>query len=458
MGGPLPVPTRDPDESPPLPRLTIRHAADVDGQVMADHDPDGTWRARWTNGHGPELCWQPERRLAWLRHPGDARPESLMLAREVDLADPRGRARWLGEVAATRSTGPHAVGVTLLLAAVLDAAGVRVTGDETKALEQDASPVARLLAEFLAASTSGIRWLVDGMAVEGGLVAILGRPESFKSTAALQLGLSVAGGSLRWLGAALGPARPFVYVTAEKSGDSVREKFRRLAASLPPTEPVYVSHRAGVMFGNAAWRELIALVQRLGSSVVVLDTLASLAGPGFDENSGKDMSVALGAIRELCDHGATVFLVHHPAKHGEGAGGIRLRGHTSLWGEVDAVLEFVRPDRERPEGTIRVEPKDGDFRLVRFEWEAETFLVQPRTAVGLSAVAVAEVVDALSAGGPVTSDQILKEFPGHGRSAVLARLGEAVHSGLVGRKGKGPTTRYEPPPQPDDAVSDGWAS
>ena len=111
------------------------------------------------------------------------------------------------------------------------------------------------------------------------------------------------------------------------------------------------------------------------------DTVASLAGPGFDENSGRDMATVLAALRRLGDAGATVAACHHPAKHGEGTGGIRLRGHSSLWGEVDGVLEFTRPDRSIEAGLVRIEPKDGDLRLVPFRWDRETFLLEPEAGI-----------------------------------------------------------------------------
>ncbi len=188
-----------------------------------------------------------------------------------------------------------------------------------------------------------------------------------------------------------------------------------------------------------------------------MDTLASLSGPGFNENDGRDMSAALGAIRRLTDLGATVALAHHPAKHAEGSGGIIMRGHSSLHGEVDGSLQFTRPDREAEAGLIRAEPKDADLALVRFAWSRETFLLEPVDTVSiLTARSLAAVVGVLYAGDPLTADRIRAEFPGHGRSVFAERLGEAVDAGLIRRSGRGRATTYGPDSCVDDDFAKGW--
>ena len=303
------------------------------------------------------------------------------------------------------------------------------------------------LPEFLAAGTGPVSWF--GPVVEGGVAAFIGRPESFKSFAAMQLGLAGAcGGS--WLGLELGEPRPFVYLSAEKSGATVRDRLARMSATLQPAAPVWVVHRSGVTFGDrSSWRRVVALVRELGPrTFVVADTVASLAGPGFDENSGRDMAVVLGALRELVDAGATVAALHHPAKHGEGNGGIRMRGHTSLWGEVDGTIEFSRPDRSVEAGLARVEPKDGDLHLIPFRWDRSTFLLEQDAGVlPLTAASVASIVEALYVGSPLSAGRIAAEFTGHGRTIILERIREAVDAGLLARLGRGKATGYVPVPR-----------
>lgn len=297
-----------------------------------------------------------------------------------------------------------------------------------------------------------------GPIVEGGIAIHVGRPETFKTFGSLQLGFAGAcGGS--WLGYELGEPRPFVYVSAEKSRSTVRDRLTHLAAAMPPAAPVWVVHRAGITFGDKeGWGRLRELVGWLGPrTFVVVDTIASVAGPGFDENNGRDMAVVLGALRQLADLGATVAALHHPSKHGDGVGGIRMRGHTSLWGEIDATLEFTRPDRAVEAGLVRVEPKDGDLRLIPFRWRRETFLLEEDAGIlALTPTAIAAVVEALYDGTGLKAEAISARFPGSGRTVVLDRIAEAVRAGLIARTGQGRATAYIPMPRstrPDDSDS-----
>lgn len=352
-------------------------------------------------------------------------------------------------------------------AAAFRAEALRQAAEAERPLtEEEAAVVTRIrmlafpgqdLDEFLATGAGDVTWF--GPIVDGGLAAFVGRPESFKSMAAVQLGLAgAAGGS--WLGFELGEPRPFVYISGEKSRATIRDRLERMAAELAPAAPVRILHRAGVSFGDReAWGRVVELVAEYGPrTFVVCDTIASLAGPGFDENSGRDMATVLAALRQLGDAGATVAALHHPSKHGDGTGGIRLRGHTSLWGEIDCTLEFTRPDRSTEAGIVRIEPKDGDLALRAFRWDRTSFLVEPETAVlPATSAAIAAVVDALYQGDPLSAERIRAEFPGHGRTVMLDRLGEAVSAGLVARVGRGKATGYVPVPRamrPDESDSE----
>lgn len=316
-------------------------------------------------------------------------------------------------------------------------------------LDEHPDLIGKSLAAFLAESTAGVRYFVPNMIPEGALVAVLGRPETFKTFAMMQLGLAGAGGP-DWLGLGLGDRRPFLYVSNEKSPATVRERLRRMTADAPPVERVHIIHRRGVTFGDRhRWGEVLAVAADLGRPFAVCDTLASLTGPGFNENDGSHMAVALGALRQLTDLGATVALLHHPAKYGEGTGGIRLRGHTSLWGEVDSVVQLTREDRSVPVGTLRAEPKDGELQVIGFRWSAETFLIEADTSVRiLTARTIAEIVDTLYEGEPLSADAIRARFPKHSPSRFAEVLSEAMTGGLVARVGAARSTRYLPSGKP----------
>jgi hypothetical protein len=299
------------------------------------------------------------------------------------------------------------------------------------------------LDEFLDGGADGVEWF--GPIVVGGVAGFLGKPETFKSFGVLQLGLAgAAGGS--WLGMDLGAPRPFIYITGEKSAATVHDRLRRISLATRPVAAIRIVHKPGISFGDSSWQRIVDLVSAYGPRLfVACDTLASLAGPGFDENSGKDMSTVLGAMRRITATGATVAVVHHPSKHGEGTGGDRLRGHSSLWGELDGLVEFTRDARGEAVGTARIQPKDGEVHRVLFRWDPSTFLLTPSTdRPRLTATAVADIVRTKYAGSPIPAIDIFGEFPGHSRSSFYDRLKEARDAGLVAIDGRGRASSYVP--------------
>lgn len=294
------------------------------------------------------------------------------------------------------------------------------------------------LADYLA-DPAPIAWAVPTLLVEGGVAVVVAPPEMFKSFLLVQAGLACAG-SGDFLGLHPDP-RPFVYVSNEKSPATVRERFRRMVDGAPPSEPVMVLHRAGVTFGRG-WDTVRRTLDELsGPALVGADTLASLSGPGFDENSGQDMAVALAAIRGIVtDYGASVLLAHHPNKSGEGEGGARLRGHSSLWGEVDAVLTLRRHSRDGTTGTLVADVKDGERVVLGFEWDVETFRLRPSGIVALTIESIADTIAAL--GGSADGEEIKAAFPGQTPRTTERRIGEAIEAGAIERIGKRRFYRY----------------
>ena len=310
------------------------------------------------------------------------------------------------------------------------------------------------LESFLAPQVEQNRWLVDGMILDQSITAFVGQPASFKSMAAVQLGLSCAAGR-PWLGFGTSGPRPFVYVSNEKTRVSVHERLERMTQRIQPIERVLVVHRRDVRF-TSTWDTLVGQVRVLGTgTLTVLDTLASLADPGFDENSGRDMGRVLAALGELVEVGATVVVVHHPSKSGSGSIGNRMRGHSSLWGQADGFVEFKRDKPTSPRTVMVASPKDGDPVSRAVQWDRDTFLLSPLPGP-MSPGQVANAVAELGPNGEeIAAQEILKAFPGLGRTSLLAALAEAVKQDLVERTGAGPATRYRIKPEVPDPF-DPW--
>jgi hypothetical protein len=304
------------------------------------------------------------------------------------------------------------------------------------------------LSDFISADEDVSPWSLPGLLARGGFVLCVGAPESFKTFGGFTVELAFSGAITDLLGVVPAERTPVLYVSNEKAGQMVRSRLRQMTADgRMPDEPFNVLHRRNVQFGSPTWSLVTdALGDFNRPALVLLDTVASLSPPGFDENSGRDASVVLNSIRQMqAEFGATVILNVHPSKYGQGPGGAKVRGHTSLWGEADAVWEYQRPSLSNHDGILIADVKDGERRLLPFRWNAETFLLEPRGPLHLAAATVAEMVRALWRGERVRSDVIIAAFaPAHRRTAVLDRLSEAVSTGLVATVGKGKSTGYMP--------------
>lgn len=166
-----------------------------------------------------------------------------------------------------------------------------------------------------------------------------------------------------------------VYVAAEAAG-SMRLRFLALAKRYDhlrgrPVPLKLVPESVNLLKDEADVDALITLCQEpvdgVPVSVLILDTLASTI-PGGDENDFQSMSLFTSRMDRIKrETGATVVAVHHSGKdQARGA-----RGHSSLKGNVDFMIEVTREDDLR---FARVEKvRDGEdgqrfgFELVPVE-------------------------------------------------------------------------------------------
>ena len=77
--------------------------------------------------------------------------------------------------------------------------------------------------------------------------------------------------------------------------------------------------------------------------MIVLDTL-NASTPGMDENSSRDMGMAIAAAKRIqAQCGGLVILIHHSGKDVSKG----LRGHSSLHGALDTLIEVDRQEDRR---------------------------------------------------------------------------------------------------------------
>ncbi|RYD86028.1 MAG: hypothetical protein EOP84_00440 [Verrucomicrobiaceae bacterium] len=169
------------------------------------------------------------------------------------------------------------------------------------------------------------------------LVVVFGEPGTGKSFFVLDMCARVALG-MPWFSKNT-EKRLAVYIALEGTGGLRRRLWawrKKNECDAPP-----ISFATGFFplgDGEAARRELINHVQKVGAKIVVIDTLAR-AMPGKNENAPEDMGAAIaGADQIRRSTGATVVLVAHSGK--DSSRGVR--GHSSLKGAADVEIELSR--------------------------------------------------------------------------------------------------------------------
>lgn len=280
-------------------------------------------------------------------------------------------------------------------------------------------------------------WLIDRVITTSSMSVLYGSPGLGKTFLALDWAMRIGVG-LKWMDRPVKEGR-VLYVYAE----GVHGLKQRRAAWVESTgvlgSEVRFFPRAVPLLDDDWATALAALCAEMQPALVVIDTLAR-ATAGADENSVKDMSLAVRACDKVREaSGAAVMLVHHTGKDGS-----NYRGSSAIEGAADTMLHLARKD----DGTV-------ELRCTK-QKDAEEFDPIPMQleSVGPSAVIVPGVSTQAFVQDAVRSQlvSILAMTPGEWKTAkdvhaaaggkqdlrtTQRRLAEMVEAGLIERAQSG---------------------
>jgi hypothetical protein len=259
--------------------------------------------------------------------------------------------------------------------------------DEAPPVESAAAFLERIAADFKAPFRSQFgalfldqldepgpefEWLIDGWMSCGDRSIIGGASQSGKSFLAVHAALSIAH-DREFFGAKVKPG-----LVVYQAGEGVRAFKRRLRAWRKHHGVLFSRETPFVFLQSPVdlWRadgdtpKLIEEINGIAEQypeplrLVVIDTLAT-ATVGADEVSGRDMGLVMANVAKIgAATGAAVSLVHHL-----NAGGERLRGHTSIFANIDQVI-IVTKDELTGVRTARLDKlRDGDETGATFSFE-----------------------------------------------------------------------------------------
>lgn len=185
-------------------------------------------------------------------------------------------------------------------------------------------------------------WIIKGVIQERTLVMMYGRWGTGKSTLAIEISGAIAQGK-PWHGHKVKQGR-VIYIASEDAYGT-RARLRALLKDQGITLDdldgrfLEIVSRPHLLKPDEI-QELIRDLTPFGPSLIVIDTL-SRATAGADENSVKDMSLAIENAQSIINAtGASVLFIHHTGKD-ESRGA---RGSSALPGGVDTEIVLARPD------------------------------------------------------------------------------------------------------------------
>jgi hypothetical protein len=176
--------------------------------------------------------------------------------------------------------------------------------------------------------------VAEGLMNRRDMVLWFGDGGSKKTYAAVDLGVSVAGGESEWLDFAI--TQGTVLVIDEESGED--RLMRRLGDVLrghgaDADTPIFCVSLAGLNLRNATdVADLELLIAAYRPLLVIIDALMDVI-PGADENSVADILPVLLTLRRVAEaFDCAILVIHHAGKNGG------YRGSSAIKGKVDQML------------------------------------------------------------------------------------------------------------------------
>ena len=201
-----------------------------------------------------------------------------------------------------------------------------------------------------------VEMIVEGVLPYAGLAIIYGAPGSGKSFWAIDIASAIARG-VDWCNRKTVQGA-VAYIVAEGTQD-FRNRVVGYTKHHDVDEMPFYTFEGAPNFRDATdIRGVIAGLKAMPVKplMVFVDTFARVT-PGADENSGQDMSKVLSHCQSIYEHtGAMVVLVHHSGKDASKG----TRGHSSLNGAADCVIEITRAGQTNERCASIVKQKGGE--------------------------------------------------------------------------------------------------
>ncbi|MGH2879995.1 MAG: AAA family ATPase [Solirubrobacteraceae bacterium] len=183
-----------------------------------------------------------------------------------------------------------------------------------------------------------VTWLIRDLLPAQSIAVVFGAPKSGKTYTTMDLATHAAHG-MHWHGHTVSRALRVAYLAGEgHAGLRVRLHAWRRHHEAELRGDMRVMAEALSLTGRI--EDLLDVLRPYTPDVLIADTLNAYFGDG-DENSTKDMTAFVAAVRRLRDElHCSIIIIHHTG-HAEAA---RERGSSVLRGAADVIIQVARDD------------------------------------------------------------------------------------------------------------------
>jgi hypothetical protein len=290
------------------------------------------------------------------------------------------------------------------------------------------------------ARSSERRWLIDELFTSASVGLLGGPPKAFKTWVAAELALAVATGTKAFGRFATPDPGPVLFFGAEDPPPDLRTRFDGIARARCldlAKVPLLLLDIAQLRLDDAAHLDRLRRTVALHKPrLLVLDPFVRLVA-GLDENSARDVSTVLGALRTLQrELNVTILLVHHMRKSPAAHPAQQLRGSGDFSAWLDSGLYLTRHGDDR---VLVVEhrsaPAPSPFRLRLVPGDTPHLAIQDAEAGDAATAAVdplqARVVEHLQAVPRPQPTEQLRAALRVRKADLLAALRGLADRGLV---------------------------
>jgi archaellum biogenesis ATPase FlaH len=181
-----------------------------------------------------------------------------------------------------------------------------------------------------------VEWGIAQILPTRGLGVVIGSPGSGKSFFAQDAGFAVATGR-PFFGRETKSGRVLFVVSEGRAKDRVAAYLQNGSLDVAALGVRFIEQSLDLCGATSDLERVEAIVRDFRPALVVIDTLARVAGGG-DENSSSDMGRLLASFKRLEDAGeCMVLIIHHVGKDASRGA----RGHSSLLAAADVEIEIL---------------------------------------------------------------------------------------------------------------------